>query len=314
MALQIAHQKEPQEYPSGTTPRRSVPGLILWRAVLCLMTLTLLYLTFTVRGEAGAAYLTQFDLRLALGIFIAAFICEYFDSSIGMGYGTTLTPLLMILGFEPLTIVPAVMFSQMIAGFSAGAAHHTLGNASFRRGSRDLHIMLALVTCSLLGGYLAITFMSQVPEYWVKLWIGTLILTIGLFIAATRNRAAAPFSWPRMVALGLLASFNKGSSGGGYGPLVMGGQLLAGVDGRRAVAITALGEALTCVIYLVLNGVLHGPPLWRLALPLCAGAILSVPLAAYTVKLMPPQLLRGSIAYVTIFLGCLTLIKVLFVH
>jgi uncharacterized membrane protein YfcA len=278
------------------------------------MSLALLYLTFTVRGDLGAAYLTQFDLRLALGIFFAAFICEYFDSSIGMGYGTTLTPLLMILGFQPLTIVPAVMFSQMIAGLSAGAAHHTLGNASFRRGSKDLHIMLALITCSLLGGYLAITFMSRVPEHWVKLWIGALILTIGLFIVATRNRPAAPFSWPRMVALGLLASFNKGSSGGGYGPLVMGGQLLAGVDSRRAVAITALGEALTCVIYLVLNGVLHGPPLWRLALPLCAGAILSVPLAAYTVKLMPPQLLRGSIAYVTIFLGCLTLLKVLVVH
>ncbi|MEI6499595.1 MAG: hypothetical protein WCP21_01065, partial [Armatimonadota bacterium] len=105
----------------------------------------LLYLTFAIHGNLGEAYLQHFDLRLALGLFLAAFICEYFDSSIGMGYGTTLTPLLMILGFHPLVIVPAVMFSQMVAGLSAGAAHHTLGNASFRRGSRDLHIMLALV-------------------------------------------------------------------------------------------------------------------------------------------------------------------------
>lgn len=273
----------------------------------------LIYLTFAVRGDLGQAYLAHFDPRVAVGIFLAAFICEYFDSSIGMGYGTTLTPLLLILGFKPLEIVPAVMFSQMIAGFSAGAAHHTLGNASFHRGSRDLHLMLALVTCSLLGGYLALTFMARLPEQWVKVWIGSLILAIGLFIIATRNRPPAQFSWLRMVGLGLLASFNKGSSGGGYGPLVMGGQLLAGVEGRRAVAITALGEALTCVIYLVLNGFMNGLPIWRLALPLCAGAVLSVPLAAYTVKLMSPQMLRGSIAYVTVFLGCLTLVKVLFV-
>lgn len=313
MTLQLDTLKEPSLSTTHHPRRRTIPRRALWTAALCLMGGVLLYLTFTVHGDLGAAYVARFDLRLALGIFLAAFICEYFDSSIGMGYGTTLTPLLMILGFPPLVIVPAVMFSQMIAGLGAGAAHHTLGNASFHRGSRDLHIMLALVTCSLLGGILAITFISHLPEYWVKLWIGALILGIGIFIIATRNRPPAPFSWARMVGLGLLASFNKGSSGGGYGPLVMGGQLLAGVEGRRAVAITALGEALTCIIYLILNGFLNGPPLWRLALPLCAGAVLSIPLAAYTVKLMPPQMLRRSIATVTVFLGCLTLVKVLFV-
>lgn len=286
----------------------------LWLMGLCLVGCTLLYLTFAMRVGIGQAYLAHFDLRVALGICLAAFICEYFDSSIGMGYGTTLTPLLIILGFDAWQIIPAVMFSQMVAGFMAGAAHHTLGNVSFRRDSRDLHIMLALVACSFLGGFLAITFVSHVPEQVVKLWIGLLILSIGVFIMLSRHRPPAQFSWRRMIGLGLLASFNKGSSGGGYGPLVMGGQLLAGVDGRRAVGITALGEAVTCIVYLVINGVMRGLPIWHLALPLCAGALLSVPLAAYTVKLMPPQFLRGSIAYVTIFLGCLALLKILLVH
>jgi uncharacterized membrane protein YfcA len=90
-----------------------------------------------------------------------------------------------------------------------------------------------------------------------------------------------------MVGLGLLASFNKGSSGGGYGPLVMGGQILAGVNPQRAVGITTLGEALTCFIYLGLSTLAHRAPMWLLAVPLCTGALLSVPLAAYTVKLMP---------------------------
>lgn len=285
----------------------------LWLAALVLMGCLLVYLTFTVKSGLGESYLENFDLRLALGIFLAAFICEYFDSSLGMGYGTTLTPLLMILGFAPLDIVPAVMFSQMIAGLSAGAAHHTLGNVSFSRGSRDLQIMLALVACSFVGGLAAVEFISSVPEHYVKLWVGVLILGIGLFIMASRNRPPARFSWRRMVLLGLFASFNKGSSGGGYGPLVMGGQLLAGVDSKRAVGITALGEALTCVIYLLINWALVGLPIWRLAAPLCLGALLSVPLAAYTVKLMPPKILRGAIAWVTIFLGCLALVKVLFV-
>lgn len=284
----------------------------LWTGALLVMGCVLIYMTFTGRGGLGEAYLREFDWRIAAGLLVAAFVCEYFDASLGMGYGTTLTPLLMIVGFGPLEIVPAVMFSQMISGLAAGGAHHSLGNVSFRRQSRDLHIMLALVACSFLGGLGAISFVSAVPPHILKLWIGSLILGIGLFMLATRNRPPASFSWARMVFLGLLASFNKGSSGGGYGPLVMGGQILAGVDSKRAVGITALGEGLTCLVFLVLNGAMNGAPIWRLALPLCGGALLSVPLAAYTVKLMPPQTLRGSIAYVTIFLGCLALMKVLF--
>jgi hypothetical protein len=283
----------------------------LWLAALCLMGAVLVYLTFTVKSDVGASYVAHFRPGLALGLFLAAFICEYFDSSLGMGYGTTLTPLLIIIGFSVPTIIPAVMFSQMVAGFAAGAAHHTLGNVCFSRRSRDCHVMLVLAACSLVGGAVAVAFTSHIPEFYLRLWVGCLILGIGVFLLAIRHHPAAPFSWRRMVGLGLLASFNKGSSGGGYGPLVMGGQILAGVNEKCAVGITALGEALTCLIYLGISTAVHGFPMWRLALPLCAGALLSVPLAAYTVKLMPAQTLRGSIAYVTLFLGTLALVKVL---
>jgi uncharacterized membrane protein YfcA len=283
----------------------------LWFLALCAMGGVLVYLTFTVRSDVGASYTAHFRIGLAIGLALAAFICEYFDSSLGMGYGTTLTPLLIILGFPIRDIVPAVMFSQMIAGFAAGAAHHTIGNVTFNRRSHDSHVMLALASCSLLGGAVAVAFTSHVPEQYLRIWVGCLILVIGLFMLATRHRPPAPFSWGRMVALGLLASFNKGSSGGGYGPLVMGGQILAGVQAKRAVGITALGEALTCLIYLGISLAVGHLPLWRLALPLLGGALLSVPLAAYTVKLMPPKTLRGAIAYVTLFLGTLALVKVL---
>ena len=41
-----------------------------------------------------------------------------------------------------------------------------------------------------------------------------------------------------------IASFNKGTSGGGYGSVVTGGQLPAGVDGENAVGITSIAEGL----------------------------------------------------------------------
>jgi len=50
------------------------------------------------------------------------------------------------------------------------------------------------------------------------------VLLIEIFILITINRNYR-FSWKKITVLGLIASFNKGISGGGYGPVVTGGQL-----------------------------------------------------------------------------------------
>ena len=67
-----------------------------------------------------------------LGIGAAAFVCEYVDSTLGMGYGTTLTPLLLLMGYKPLEIVPVILLSELISGLMAGAFHHFQGNVNFR--------------------------------------------------------------------------------------------------------------------------------------------------------------------------------------
>ncbi|MDD5081165.1 MAG: hypothetical protein PHC58_04125, partial [Candidatus Omnitrophica bacterium] len=58
-----------------------------------------------------------------LFIFLA-FIFEYMDSTLGMGYGTTLTPVLLIMGYEPLQVVPVVLISELFSGLLAGFLHH----------------------------------------------------------------------------------------------------------------------------------------------------------------------------------------------
>ena len=46
-------------------------------------------------------------------ILVIALLCEYMDSTLGMGYGTTLTPLLLVLplGLDPLAVIPAILIS-----------------------------------------------------------------------------------------------------------------------------------------------------------------------------------------------------------
>ena len=73
-----------------------------------------------------------------------------------MGYGTTLTPLLLLLGFGTKQIVPSVLLSEFVTGLLAGGLHHGLGNVRFTRGSRALKVALVLAACSIAGTLAAV--------------------------------------------------------------------------------------------------------------------------------------------------------------
>lgn len=285
---------------------------IAWTVLLLVMAVVLLYLTFSgrdldlVSGLDGASWVTA-----AVLLTLGAFFCEYIDSSLGMGYGTTLTPVLMILGFAPLQIIPAVLLSEFLSGVTAGLLHHRAGNVQFTRGSRDTKVMGVLALCSIVGTCLAVVVALSLPREILKTWIGVLVLAMGILVL-WGPEFAKRFSWPKIVGLGLVAAFNKGMSGGGYGPVVTGGQILSGVDPKRSVGITSLAEGLVCLVGVTLYLVLQrGAICWTLAGPLAVGALLSVPLATWTVKIMPPTSARRSIGLATTFLGALTLARVL---
>jgi len=250
---------------------------------------------------------------VAPGVFIIllAFVCEFFDSSLGMGYGTTLTPLLMALGFEPLQIVPAVLLSELATGVVAGIVHHGFGNVNLRRGSRDLRIMVIMTICGALGVSVAAIVAIRLPPTALKAYIGVLVLAIGLTILLTRGKQFG-FSWRKVGVLGLVAAFNKGMSGGGYGPVVTGGQILSGVDSRSAIGIASAAEGLTCVVGVIAYCLSGACIDWGLTPWLMVGAMCSVPLAAYTVKRVPPKGLRRVIGVAATILGLFTLCRIVF--
>lgn len=248
---------------------------------------------------------------LILIVATMAFLSEYVDSSLGMGYGTTLTPVLMLMGYSPLQVVPAILFSECLTGIASGLSHHRAGNVDFRRGSRARRTMAILAACSLVGTLAAVFLAVNLPKRAIELYIGIMIFGIGIYILVARN-GRGRFSWRKIIGLGGVAAFNKGISGGGYGPLVTGGQILSGVEEKSAVGITSLAEGLVCLVGLALY-LLFGKPMdWFLAGSLTVGALLSVPAAVWTVKVLPERALRSSIGYATVFLGALTLIRVVF--
>lgn len=266
---------------------------------------------------------------------LLAFLCEFMDSTLGMGYGTTLTPVFMLFGFSPMQIVPVILLSELISGISAGFFHHREGNVdfkpkttnisiirrklrslgyieSFKRGiPLNLKVALLLAACSIAGTVIAVFVAVNIPKFWLKLYIGCLVLSMGVIILICLKKEFK-FSWYKITFLGLVASFNKGMSGGGYGPVVTGGQILSGVEGKSAVGITSLAEGLTCLVGVISYIFISKKPLdWKLAPWVIVGAVLSVPLSAKSVKFMTAKKLKLAIAVLTIILGAFTIYKTL---
>ena len=250
------------------------------------------------------------DIHFLLPLVLLAFVCEFVDSSLGMGYGTTLTPLLLILGYEPVEIVPAVLFSECLTGFTAGIFHHEFGNVDFRPGTRDFKVMLLMSALSVVGVLAAVYLAVQLPSMVVKVYIGVLVLVIGLIILKNHRREL-DFSWRRIAGLGFLAAFNKGISGGGYGPVVTGGQVLSGIRGQAAVGIASLAEGVTSLVGGIAYLVSGAPFPWTLAPSLMLGALLSVPLAAFTVSRFSAKRLTLAIGGISTVLGSYTLIQLI---
>ena len=239
-----------------------------------------------------------------------AFVCEFIDSTLGMGYGTSLTPILLLLGFHPLQVVPAVLFSEFVTGITAAFFHHSVRNVNFNPHSMDTKVAGVLSAFAVAGTIASVVIAVKLPPHILKIWIGGIVMAMGIAIIAAHNRAPR-FSWGRIMALGTVASFNKGMSGGGYGPVVMGGQVLSGIGVKNAVGITSLSESVTCLVGIVMYMVLRSTADWVLAPWLMAGAVLSVPFAAHTLKRIPEQKAKVVIAVVVLLLGALTLAKVL---
>lgn len=242
-------------------------------------------------------------------IGIITFISEYLDSGLGMGYGTALAPILIILGYQPLKVVPAILISQLVTDIAACISHHNLRNVNLRINSPDFKVASTLGIVSSIGVIVAVNIALKIPKWLLTLYIGLLVLAMGLLILVTINRPMR-FSWRKIMGISFLASFNKGISGGGYGPLLMGGQMLSGICPKNAVGITAFAEAITCLVGFIFYIILGKSIDWKLTGLLIVCATGAVPIAALTVKNVNSDRLKKYIGVLITVLGLFTLLKI----
>jgi hypothetical protein len=244
---------------------------------------------------------------LLMGI---CFTCELVDSGLGMGYGTILTPTLLLLGYSPMDIVPTVLLSELLSGFTAAFFHHQIRNVDLSFKSVEFKAAAILAMGSIVGVTIGVSLAVALPVKTLSLMIGSIICISGVAVIVFSRRGIPYRKW-KMLILSFIASFNKAMSGGGYGPLVTSGQILSGVHTKASVGITSFAEAFTCLLAVSLFLVKGGKVDPVLFIPMCTGALLSVPFAVFAVNRARELYLKRLIGLLTLVMGTLTIVKAL---
>ncbi|MFC1894832.1 sulfite exporter TauE/SafE family protein [Candidatus Dependentiae bacterium] len=255
-------------------------------------------------------------------IIILSFLMELIDSSLGMGYGTILSPLFIIIfEYQPEIVIPSILLSQAISGTIAGIFHNKYKNVSFKIHNKtwvenikygftkELRFVLLI---SITGGCFTIvgaTLTNYINPIILKTYISILTIGIGI-ITITKKRFV--FSWKKIIGFGMLSTFNKGFTGGGFGPILTGGQILSGHKEKSAIGCTTLAEGPVCLIgflaYLILDNVQGS--LFSFLTPMIIGSVLASPIGAFLTKKINKNSLNLIISILLIILGAWTFTKI----
>ena len=259
-------------------------------------------------------------MELILLIIVLAFLFKTMDSSSGMGFGTTLAPLLFLLGYNPLQIVPTFLISETITGFVGAFFDHEFKNVNFSFRPLSDATKLALymgffgclaISISISLGYFAIKF----PDYFIKTYVAILAMFMGIagFLRIKLKKRDAFNPKPKMLfAFSALAGFNKGISGGGYGPLITMGQIFSGVYEKSATAIVSFSKAMVSLIGIFTFFLISyaGVESDLILLPsIFTGGFLAAIAAPYMVRVLPNKIWKYLIPIYALGIGIFSLLN-----
>lgn len=264
-------------------------------------------------------------MELILIVIIISFFLAAMDSATGMGFGTGVAAFLFLLEYSSLQIVPTLLISQTITGLMSAYFDHEFENINFSlkpmSDATKYALLFALIGCisilfSIFIGYYAIKF----PELLIEIYVSVLVLIMGgvgifrLKNSGKEEKELKGKARPKLLLLfSALAGFNKGISGGGYGPIITLGQIFSGIFEKSARAIVAFAEGIISIMGVFTFFLISwsGVSIDLILLPsIFTGAFFGALISPYLVRVVPNRIWRIIIPLYAIVLSIFSLANI----
>ena len=252
------------------------------------------------------------SITFAIIALILGFLGGLFDNSFGMGYGM-ITPIFLLLGIDTLIIIPTLLLSQAITGFSGTMFHLIFKNLEMKsEKSQAAKIFFIFVGLGSIGTISAVLFVIALERIFMHIYLGTMMIAVGAIVFF---KFKFKFSWKKLVGIGTVAGFNKAISGGGYGTLVTNGMIMSDIKVKKSVGITQFSEAtlsaLGFLLYIIPNEISEVFLTLKLAIIMVMSGVFSAPIGALIAKKLNERIARKTVGILSIVLGILTFIRII---
>ncbi len=235
-------------------------------------------------------------------IFLLAIFCEYIDSSLGMMYGTILSPALILFGFPVIEIVPAILISQAIGGLIATFRHHHFGNIKLKE-TNDFKIAMTIFIFGFIAVIIGVFASVNISKDIIRIYIGILVLIMSSIVLINKT---FNFNWKKIYFISIISSFNKALSGGEFGPLVSTGLIVSGKESKSSIGITDMAEVPICLAAFIAWLFINTSPInVTLTISLCLGAIIGSFIGPYFTYKLQEKNIKKIVGILGVLLGFL---------
>ncbi len=257
--------------------------------------------------EAIKGGITGLDLNTFLLMLLTGFIAQMIDGSMGLGYGTISTTILLAIGVPPAIVSSRVHSARVFSSGVSGYSHNRYGNINkklFRT------IVWPGVIGAIIGAALAV-FAQKYNLSWVCIPLSIYTTYLGYYIIrkAFNNRKQTD-KVKRAGWLAAVGGFMDAFAGGGWGALVTSTLISKRKSPRYVVGSVCLAEffvvfASAVTFFILLK---HLPILEVLGLIM--GGVIAGPIAAKLVGKIPIKTMYLLVGLVVVLTSLFTLYKV----
>jgi len=269
---------------------------------------TILSLIPAFSWRAGLnSFIEMMDWQVFAIMFLTGFIAQLVDGSLGMGYGTISTTILLANGVNPAIVSSRVHAARVFSSGVSGYQHHRFGNINKK-------LFKSIVVPGMLGAVLGATLASMAQQYafYIKIPLSFYTLFLGYhiickaFTAKSNGNKVKRAGW-----LAGIGGFTDAFAGGGWGTLVTSTLISKRKNPRYVIGSVCLAEffivfASALTFFIVLKHI----PLFDVA-GLIIGGVLAAPVAAKLAGRLPVKKMYVAVGIIVMITSMITLWKAL---
>ncbi|MFP3122167.1 sulfite exporter TauE/SafE family protein [Ectobacillus funiculus] len=250
--------------------------------------------------------------KLLILAFIG-FFAQLIDGALGMAYGVSSSSLLLAFGIAPAVASASVHLSEVATTAASGISHIKFGNV-------DRKMVYRLIIPGSIGAFTGACFLSSLPGDVAKPYVSTFLMLLGFYVLfrflfvfrKSEEAEAKPLSIKQSIPLGLIAGFADATGGGGWGPIATPILLTKkGMSARKVVGTVDTSEFAIAVAATVGFVISLGweSVNWMWVAALVIGGVIAAPIAAWIVRIVPPQLMGLLVGGFIILVNARTMVN-----